>query len=180
MATPYGHTLTALAAFRLRRKWSFRMLREPCFYLAVFSASAPDLDFLPGLFMGNEALFHHQAGHSIGAGLLFGLIVLFVGRGASRSWGAAFQAACLGSGLFLVHLVLDSLTHDANRPYGMQLFWPLSGDYYQAPWRIFLQVDRHPFGWGILARAIPGFIMETLVLGPLILLVSLVRRRALD
>lgn len=48
------------------------------------------------------------------------------------------------------HLFMDILGEDTRPPYGIPLFWPLSGQYYLAPLQIFRGV-RHvggASGWG--------------------------------
>lgn len=56
--------------------------------LYLFATNAPDLDFIPGLFLGDPDLYHHGVSHSIGFGVLFAsalsLFLLFVKRNAIR------------------------------------------------------------------------------------------------
>src|SRR5689334_17351566 len=40
----------------------------------IFAANAADLDFLPGLFVGNVNLFHHKITHTLFAAMVFALL----------------------------------------------------------------------------------------------------------
>lgn len=178
MPTPAGHTLTALAAWTAARPWSRQMIRSPLFWLAVISASAPDLDLIPGLFFGDEALFHRGAGHSITAAVLYGLTILATVFSLTRSWRRSLEAALFGAGLFTVHLLLDLVGQDPGPPYGIRIFWPFTDRYFLSAWNLFPHLDRHPFDWSVPLRAIPVAAAETVVLGPFVAVAALFRRRA--
>lgn len=153
------------------------MVGDPLLWLAVVSASAPDLDFLPGLLLGNEALFHRGAGHSLGGACLYGLLVLLAARVLTGSWKGALHPALLASGLYLSHLVLDLIGHDPGPPHGIQFFWPFSDSYTVSPHTIFPNLDRHPFDWSVIPRALPVVAVEVLLLAPLLPAARMLRRR---
>jgi membrane-bound metal-dependent hydrolase YbcI (DUF457 family) len=153
------------------------MLADPLLWLAVFSASAPDLDFLPGLLLGNESLFHRAQGHSLGGAMVYGLLVLLSARLLTGSWRKARHPALLAAGLFLSHLLLDLAVHDPGPPYGIQFLWPLSEGYTFWEWTFIPNLDRHPFDRSVIARALPVVAVETLVFFPLLLAAGTVRRR---
>jgi membrane-bound metal-dependent hydrolase YbcI (DUF457 family) len=135
----------------------------------LLSASAPDLDFLPGILLGNESLFHRGAGHSLAGSFLYGLSVLVPALILTRSWRKALQAAALGAGLFLSHLLLDLVGRDPSPPHGIQVFWPFSDVYLVSPWHLFPHLERHPFDWSVIPRAIPVVAAEVVLLVPLLL-----------
>jgi len=48
----------------------------------------------------------------------------------------------LGLLCYASHLLLDLFTYDGRPPFGIPLFWPFSGDYWHAPFDLFMGV-RH-------------------------------------
>lgn len=132
MASPIAHALAGYLICRLipysRRQAGWKTIGW-CSFVAV----SPDLDFLPGLFQGQPALYHQGISHSLGfAVLVSSLAALLYGKGRS-AW-------FLGGLFFLVygsHLLIDMLGPDARPPYGIPLFWPLGEQYYLAPFQLF-------------------------------------------
>jgi inner membrane protein len=105
----------------------------PLVALYLFAANLPDVDFLPGLFVGDLARFHHGPSHSIAAAMLFGLF-------ASRFFLKRVSAFATASGLYLSHLLLDYLVQDPSPPYGVPLFWPFTNEYYMAPFAFYRSI----------------------------------------
>jgi inner membrane protein len=107
--------------------------------LCMAAAVMPDLDFLPGLILGQPALYHQGISHSIG---------FAIGVGLSMAWTCCFrgQSFLLVWGLFSLaycsHLILDLFGPDLRPPYGIPLLWPISNHYYLASVSVFLGV-RH-------------------------------------
>lgn len=119
MPTPPVHLATVVLAgvwLSARRA----MPRSEAWGLLIAALFA-DLDFLPGMAVGEVLRFHHGASHSL-AVALFGALVL---RGM---FGGSFMALL---SLALGHLVLDALTADTLGWYpghrGLRFFWPFSG-----------------------------------------------------
>ena len=133
MPSPIGHSLMGYLFYRsTQRPLGTRQWTR--IGLFVLAANAADLDFLPGLFVGDLSRFHHGPSHSIGFAIFFGLLAsLFVSRR-----GYAFVMA---SSLYLSHVVLDYLIQDPSPPHGVPLFWPLSHEYYMAPFAFFPRFD---------------------------------------
>lgn len=141
MATPIGH---GLAGYTVRRLGvapgdvDARPLSACCVLLSL----AADLDFLPGLLLGQPALFHQGPSHSLafaaGAGLLaVGLYARAIGTNRSpvALWVLFF-------GAYASHLVLDLFGSDNRAPYGIPLFWPVSETSILSPVHVFRGV-RH-------------------------------------
>jgi membrane-bound metal-dependent hydrolase YbcI (DUF457 family) len=152
------------------------MVRSPWLWLVLASANAPDLDFLPGLLLGDESLFHRGAGHSLGGAVLYALAIMAATAAVAGRRKAAL-AASLGFVLFTSHLFLDLFVRDTGAPYGIQLLWPFTDGYVMAPWWIFPNLDRQPFDWSVVGRALPVVAVELLLLGPLVAAAAFLRRR---
>ncbi len=144
MPTPVAHGLAGLILYTLPRS-SPNLCREwPTFSLAAFAAAAADLDFLPGLLLGDPGRFHHGVSHSVGAALLFGVAMALIAP--STLAGAYTRRALLWASLYGSHLVLDFFAVDTTPPYGEPIFWPFSGQYFISPWTPFLDV-KHGRSW---------------------------------
>lgn len=124
MATPVGHALAGAAA-----AVSVDGGRSTSRAVAVgaLAGAAPDLDFLPGLLLGDPARFHHGISHSLGFALLVVGLVWLVASEARWRWALA------AGGAYVSHLALDALTVDPSSPVGMPLLWPASDAYLISP-----------------------------------------------
>ena len=129
MASPIGHALAGYAVGRLGEGSEApggRLFLPVCAFLAV----APDLDFLPGLLVGQPSLHHQGASHSlVAAAVVGGVAALLLVRERSlrpRAW-AVFGAA------YASHLLMDFLGPDGRPPIGLPLLWPLSDATWLAP-----------------------------------------------
>ncbi|MCG6872498.1 MAG: metal-dependent hydrolase [Gammaproteobacteria bacterium] len=129
MATPVGHGLLGLALSEFARRRG-EMPNWHWLVFVVFAACAPDLDFLPGLLVGDANRYHQGVSHSLLAAVLFGAVSGLVAwrLGASGRWWGVFAAW-----VYLSHLLLDLFTRDGRLPYGIPLFWPISNTTYIAP-----------------------------------------------
>ena len=65
MATPIGHGLLGVVVYLLGTQRGGPARWISLLSLTLFAAVAPDLDFLPGLFVGKPALFHQGISHSL-------------------------------------------------------------------------------------------------------------------
>ncbi len=133
MATPIGHALVGgLFYFTGNRSHTVDV---PLLLVYVFFANAPDLDFLPGILVGNPSAFHHGITHSLGFGVLFAAVAataLTVTWQRFANYGL-LKLALMGFLLYASHLLVDFFTLDDSFPYGMPLFWPFSNHYVHAP-----------------------------------------------
>jgi membrane-bound metal-dependent hydrolase YbcI (DUF457 family) len=125
MSSPFGHSIPGyLFAAYESRTLKVHNAKKILFYM--FLANAPDLDFLPGIMMGMPNLFHHGISHSLGAGVLFSLMVTFLIGRKENSYKRLFMV-CFS--LYCSHLFLDYVSMDGRTPIGIPLFWPLSNEY---------------------------------------------------
>jgi inner membrane protein len=111
----------------------------------VFAANAPDLDFLPGLFVGDLSRFHHGPSHSIAFAFVFGLFAAIVLPFGKR------RAFAIGFLNYLSHVCMDFLIDDPSWPQGVPLFWPFSDEHYMAPMTVFRKFDYSPESSGLIA-----------------------------
>ncbi len=141
MATPVGHTLAGYLAYQLmptRLKQSSSWVWA-CGAIAI--ANLPDLDFLPGLLMGDAFAFHRRGSHTFIAAVLTGCLVaisLRLGRWWSpkpfwRSSSHSFQYGVWATAIYLGHLCLDFVMADRMPPFGLQLLWPLTNAFFISP-----------------------------------------------
>jgi inner membrane protein len=122
----------------VEREVTFRRWKILFWYLVC--ANLPDLDFLPGYLVGKPNLYHHGISHSLGLAALTGLAVGLYGLlkkkiSLLKTFGIVF-------GLYFSHVLLDCLSIDTSPPFGVQLLWPLSGQYFISPLSIFPTVYR--------------------------------------
>ena len=162
MATPIGHSILGLAFALLpstRRSLHHLKLRY-WLLLVVIAANFADLDFLPGLIVGDINLYHHGISHSFFAALLFALCstLLLRNRLNNMSW----QIATLSFIAYSSHLFADMLGQDTRAPYGIPLFWPISHEYFISPVILFPGVKHGVPGDSISAFLQQFFSMSTL------------------
>jgi inner membrane protein len=136
MATPLGHYLVGLSVTQGLARDSAE--RKRGLWLATI-ACLPDLDVIPGLFVGRLAQFHHGVSHSFAAAAIFSIATWFFFRQRDRaSWSHLTSLVFL---LYASHVVLDFFTLDTGAPYGVPLFWPLSHESYQSSWLLLPNVQ---------------------------------------
>jgi membrane-bound metal-dependent hydrolase YbcI (DUF457 family) len=161
MPTPLGHAIGGLVAATA--------FRTPPRVAAVCAlvAMTPDADLLVGS--------HRTYTHSIGAVAVVGIIAwLFVRRrGPDSPLGMSLAVAAA----YGTHLLLDWLGKDSSSPAGLTALWPFSSRFYISGLDLFREVSRRhwnvdEFVWSNLVTV--GW--ELVLLGPILLLVWLVRR----
>ena len=145
MPSPIAHAITGYALSQLPATRATCVIRQSL-WPAVYGISVsvlPDFDFIPQLITGLR--FHRGPSHSLLAALLASLvlsaIVYSLKRKLSYSRLFAFTLIC-----YSAHLTMDAVTAGGE---GMRLLWPLSDQYFRAPFSIFPPV-RHSHGfWDI-------------------------------
>ena len=139
MPSPVGHTLMGYIVYIASNKATDNKQWK---YIAfvLLAANAPDLDFIPGLLIGDPGKFHHGISHSIGfsfcLAVCFSVLLYFLKREKNGRNFAICFFICFS------HIFLDYLTIDTSPPYGAPLFWPLSYTYYHAPFPILPDIQR--------------------------------------
>ncbi len=129
----------------------------------------PDVDFLPGMLLGDLRTFHHQTADSLTA-------VVFVSRSVgvlANLWKLkGLVGGIWGDGLYLSHVLLDFLVNDPSLPLGVQLLWPLSKAYFIAHITPFASFDYYDPEFGVLAPLLSvhnlSTIKEIVLMAPLL------------
>jgi inner membrane protein len=135
VASPVGHALAGYCIYRLGAAASHENTRA-LLVLCLVMAISPDCDFLPGLLVGQPALFHQGVSHSLFFACLAGLggavaYNLYTRRGALLSTWAIFALS------YTSHLIMDLFGPDTRPPFGIPLFWPITDATFLAPVLIF-------------------------------------------
>lgn len=168
MPSPIAHAVTG---YCLGNIWSECIFRVPLTLrkrrmlsgIAIFSAVAADLDFLPQLV--SDISLHRGISHSLGVGLLSSVILaIFLARGHRKLF---FSVTALGFTAYLFHLLMDLVTTGGR---GIPILWPLSSKVIQLPFTFFPQVH-HSEGL-FYAGHIPVLIFETVYAALLLGIVS--------
>ena len=137
MATPVGHYLLGLSVAQLLAKDTVERRRQSLWLAAI--ACVPDLDVIPGIFVGNLARFHHGVSHSFFAGAVFAFGGLWILRWLN--WKVSSRLFLLLFFLYASHILLDLITLDNGSPVGMPMFWPWNLETYQSPWLLLPNVQ---------------------------------------
>jgi len=119
---------------------------------AVLMANAPDLDFLPGILIGEPALYHRGVTHTVGALLVVSVTAWAVARilrAPTAWWWSLAAAAAYGT-----HLLVDWMTVDAVPPEGIRMLWPLTGAWLHAPFSLFGEIIIDPSGRTAFLRSL--------------------------
>jgi inner membrane protein len=182
MASPIGHVLAGYAVGRLGEGGeppAGRLLLPACAFLAV----APDLDFLPGLLVGQPVLHHQGASHSLLVAAVVGLAAALLLVRDRRLW---LRAWALFAAAYASHLAIDWLGSDGRPPIGIPLLWPASDATWLSPVQVLPGIHHTVTGlegtheWLAMVfspvnlRAIAA---ELILVGPLVLLAEWTRRR---
>jgi len=170
MATPYGHALMGLSLLNLCFPRPTALSNQSGLIMGgtLLVALFPDLDFLPGLLIGQPSHFHqgpfHSLGLAVGLALAVGLILILIKRSSSIIPVAGFVFI-----LILSHLVMDYLSEDNRPPIGFPFFWPFSDQRVNSAVSIFPHAIRditRPEFWRQNSLV---FMVESLLLWPIYL-----------
>jgi membrane-bound metal-dependent hydrolase YbcI (DUF457 family) len=132
MSTPIGHSLAGVSIYFLSG-CRFSSPGWKALFFCVIAACLPDIDFLPGFFVGNINYFHHKGTHTLFFALAVSLGVWFVSRKSGGIKGLSSAAPKWGLLTFILilsHLAVDYAAIDRTAPFGMPLLWPFSGKYF--------------------------------------------------
>ena len=180
MPSPIGHSLMGYIIYQSTPR-STGMRQWQLIALYIFAANAPDIDFIPGFFIGDPNRYHHGISHSVGFTVLFAsvfsLFLYLLKRDPFRRNFAVFFC------LYFSHIVLDYLSIDTSFPYGETFFWPLSNKYYIASFAFLPDIRRAYSSSEFILSLVSLHNMwtvsvECFLLLPLLLLVLVLRRRS--
>lgn len=176
MASPVAHSLAGAAIYfasRRRREWRVRELAW-----TILAANLADLDLLPGLLIGEHALFHRTGTHSLLGAIAFASIVLMICRWRGHMDSA--RTTLLLVTAYLSQLLLDWLSQDTGPPAGIPLLWPYSTTHYIADPAIFLNIERSdPFTLPVIIHNAKAVLLEVALLGPITLMTWWWRHRGI-
>ena len=176
MSTPLGHACCGVLVGTLAA-WPRPLMRTPLRDAALFAlfAQAPDLDFIPGIMIGEPAAFHHGISHSLGFAFLAGLVMSWVGYLRGGKTGALRWGVALGL-VYLFQVLLDAVGLDTKPPVGVPLLWPFTGAYFYLDPPLFGDV-RRSFDWPTILHNLRVAGVEALCFGLPALLVLWYRIR---
>jgi inner membrane protein len=109
--------------------------------LSIFMANAADLDFLPGLLVGNPPLYHRGITHSLVFAFIFSIGIAGAYSIIRKKPFFAIFSLCFIS--YLTHLIIDFFApYDSHYEpvHGLLLFWPISGERCISPVPVFLGI----------------------------------------
>ncbi len=180
MATPLGHSVLGMAAGGLAcgraTKIDWRLAG-----LFILAGNAPDLDFVPGLLVGDINRFHQGASHSFAAAAVFALITASL-----APWFRVLRPRIIAAvfAAYVSHLIVDLFCRDARLPYGIPLLWPFDAGHFASPLTVFSGI-RHGVPGDSLAVALQEILspanlaalgMELAVMLPILIAVIYWRR----
>ena len=157
MPSPVGHSLIGLAvasAWLLPRARGMELARAAwrerrALVAAVALANLPDVDYLPGLLVGDLNRYHHLHTHTLGWVALASLAAWWIWRRCSAV--PPRRLLVLASVLGLSHLGADLFSADGRPPYGIMALWPFSDAYLISPhtlfWRLRKETVPDMFQW---------------------------------
>jgi inner membrane protein len=171
MPSPIGHAIAGYAVVSGSKETLSRRVWISVAG-AMFLANLPDVDFIPGLLLGDPGEYHRQAFHSLFAAVLVGASIASVYRMRGRGFVGSFL---LTAGLFSSHLLLDLFTHDTTGDAGLQLFWPFTERFFSIPLPLFSELHKSGTGWEfvtslLVLRNLPMVLWEITVVLPFVLL----------
>jgi len=140
-------------------------ITDPVLWLVVFAANLPDLDLIPGLLLGNEALYHRTVSHSITFVASISLLTFFLLKYAGHSH--TNRVALMFALALLSQIAIDWISYDDTLPAGIRLLWPFSDDHFMSPATVFLNIRRdNLFTDAVIAHNLRALARETIILGP--------------
>lgn len=145
MSSPIGHTFISFGLYYLfigKAQRVFSEWRMLLFTLII--GNLPDVDFIPGILMGNMNMFHEAYSHTVGFALMIGFLIWFFG--SLLKFKNSKQLGFFSFALIFIHVFTDTFNVDSRNPVGVMLFWPIDGRYFHMQTQIFPPMDRHNLG----------------------------------
>lgn len=193
MPTPLAHGVAGFAVVRsVRSSWRTWRLMAAAFLITLL----PDLDFVPGLLVGDAGMYHRGATHSLAGAVLFslpiaaGLVWLgsgLLGRGQDSERPGLWKWYGFVLPVYGSHVLLDLFSTDTIQNSGQRLWWPFSNTYVRLPvpmptgWREFFDLQFGPgsdhfFGTLFSTHGLAVYVAEAFLFSPILLLPVLVGR----
>jgi membrane-bound metal-dependent hydrolase YbcI (DUF457 family)/glycopeptide antibiotics resistance protein len=121
MPSPLGHILAGGAVYLAgtKKESGSRFL----LIVALLGSVISDLDFLPGILIGNMRAFHHGISHSLVFAFLFGVVTMLVTRRLHPE--VAARASLLAVLAYTSHVLLDFVSVNEGAR-GVRILWPIS------------------------------------------------------
>lgn len=155
----------------------FKALREKraTFLAIIFMANLPDIDYLPGVLMGQINAFHHGYTHTLGWIVAVAFTSWLLWRKADRVGWTVFTVlfAALAS-----HLFADIFSDDNNPPYGIMALWPFTDSFYISPGSIFWSLRKATWNDVFQWYNVHAALYEALLLAPIVAMVLIFKRFA--
>ena len=170
MPSPVGHALAGLAVGWLVQgtpplKPKTAWVREAALFGTL--GVLPDVDLLFDA--------HSGPTHGVGAAALVGLAALLIWPGQPA---ARVQAAIACALAYASHILLDWLGSDSSPPIGIMALWPMSRDYFESSFHVFMAISRRYWqGAAFWGQNLIALAREVVILGPILGAVFLARRR---
>ena len=168
MPSPVGHVLAGAAIYlaaTTRERRSRTLLA-----IALLGSIAPDLDFVPGILVGDMRLFHHGMSHSLVFAAAFGVLTYVVAR--LQAPAAALPVSVIAIAVYTAHVLLDFVNvNDGTR--GVALLWPMSHEHLGSNLRLFGRFEYGDISEGIwsVVRSdnVRPLLYELAILGSLVM-----------
>jgi membrane-bound metal-dependent hydrolase YbcI (DUF457 family) len=182
MPSPIGHIFAGVAV-----AWSLpagtRPDRQPpradwkLATLCAALAALPDIDlvYMP---------LHRRMTHSIPMALIVTIVAVAVTGWVSRRAGHRRSPVSSWTGLacglaWSSHVLLDWLGADASVPYGIQMLWPFSDEWFYSGWDLFPGTERRqPLSARAMWINLRAAVQETVMMGTVALAVWFASHRA--
>lgn len=176
--SPIGHVLGGVAAGWLvagrsiargpggrsrRWRWIGAAPGEAALFAVI--GAAPDLDLLIGA--------HSTYTHSVGAVGFTGFATLLWTRGRRPDLAMACAAAVAS------HILLDWLGSDTTPPIGIMALWPVTREFYQSSFFVFMAISRRWWLPGFYLQNGLAVLRELAILAPVVTILGIVRPRGM-
>ena len=145
------------------------------FLVILLMANLPDIDYVPGVLMGEINAFHHWYTHTLG----------WIAAVAVASWMLWWKTSRVGWPVCVVlfaalasHLVSDLFAADHSFPYGIMALWPFTDRFYISPTSIFWSLRKATWGDVFQWYNVRAALFEVAVMAPVIAAVLLFKRYA--
>jgi hypothetical protein len=165
LPSPVGHILAGTAVYLVATT------REPrsrvALMVTLLGSILPDFDFLPGILIGEPAVFHHGISHSSTFAVVFGVLIFFFLRRFKEVTTAA-RTAVVAALAYTSHVILD-LVSVSEGARGIPILWPLSNERFAINLNLFGHFHHDGLNDGIWSVVgwdnVPALLSELFVVG---------------